>query len=99
MLELQDFVKAVRICTVTRKTITKMLPWFLVWLFLSNTQAKTEIEELYGNGEYVKKPSIFAHLSSSIEDLKKLLEIEKSIVKTYKNNVTFVPYFQEIEYP
>ena len=75
-----------------------MLPWFLVWLFLSNTQAKTEIEELYGNGEYVKKPSIFAHLSSSIEDLKKLLEIEKSIVKTYKNNVTFVPYFQEFEY-
>ena len=67
-------------------------------LFLIIQTEGNVFEEIYGNGEYAKKPSTFAHLSSSTEDLKKLLQIEKSIWKTYQNNSTFQPYFQEIDY-
>ena len=67
-------------------------------LFLIIQTEANVFEEIYGNGEYAKKPSTFAHLSSSTEDLKKLLQIEKSIWKTYQNNSTFQPYFQEIDY-
>ena len=80
------------------KNNTTMELIFTFLLFLIIETEAIEFEEIYGNGEYVKKPSTFAHLSSSTEDLKKLLQIEKSIWKTYQTNSTFQPYFQEIDY-
>ena len=71
---------------------------FSLLLFVILRTKAIEFEEIYGSGEYAKKPSTFAHLSSSTEDLKKLLHIEKSIWKAYQNDSTFQPYYQEIEY-